>query len=738
MFKMLWLIPLMATQILRADPPPSAPVTPQTAPIHLSYIEKVILTYVVNGIGKSPEEQIAGLHALQKKLKSYRSVAEKTVQVASFEEFLTRFSSAWPHSYSIQSEIEIVMEEEGKSGAEKFASADPEVQRQIDEYMKARAERAQAVVRKIIPNNPTLEKFMLLAGTSEAQSLGLDLLTRLSPQAGEAQWVRSGYANMEKGLNSAFELIQNAGEKLLGADADSKMDPMKREVIKLMMTEYFKRVSLEKRKRIAQQLLCGPLAENIANDPETVFKTFVANAGPQFKKVLQILARESNLPPSLQEIFKMLEKSDRAIPYSIVRRIIEPEMRDYNILSFEAEPLGTGSIAQNQKGIARRKGRDGRMADIEIAIRFIKPGAKEDLIEDNAIMEDIAKLIDGNARLQAAGVPKLGGVISTIKKGADEDTNLRQAEERQAMGEKVYAKGNVREIEISSEKSPVKIIEVSVPRVFRSLNPATRTQSKIAVTEFVRGTKLDKAAKANAALIPDLKKITIDVLSEVWFEELLWGTGFYHSDPHQGNFLIEVSPDGARVKLRILDFGMAGNLTESLQESLLEVGAAITTMDAESLVESYWKVRAPKKSTIAKGNFRAAVQERIRQMNAGMLPKEGPIKWLTWSINQGMAFKYGFENLNRGVAIMQANLADANPNRSITDVIESIAGENILGTLSLGWRLITRGNLTWEAYSGLAAMEANALLGIEPPAETAKSPAQPSSTPVCSSLFAIR
>lgn len=64
------------------------------------------------------------------------------------------------------------------------------------------------------------------------------------------------------------------------------------------------------------------------------------------------------------------------------------------------------------------------------------------------------------------------------------------------------------------------------------------------------------------------------------FMEMIFRDGFYHADPHPGNFL--VLPDGA---IGILDCGMVGRLDEKLRESVEEILVALVQGNAVGLCE---------------------------------------------------------------------------------------------------------------------------------------------------------
>ena len=58
--------------------------------------------------------------------------------------------------------------------------------------------------------------------------------------------------------------------------------------------------------------------------------------------------------------------------------------------------------------------------------------------------------------------------------------------------------------------------------------------------------------------------------------------GFFHADPHPGNFFIE--PDG---RIGLIDFGMVGRVDERTQELLADLLLEIGKEDAERLVDVF-------------------------------------------------------------------------------------------------------------------------------------------------------
>lgn len=62
---------------------------------------------------------------------------------------------------------------------------------------------------------------------------------------------------------------------------------------------------------------------------------------------------------------------------------------------------------------------------------------------------------------------------------------------------------------------------------------------------------------------------------------MVFDDGFFHADPHPGNFFVE--SDG---RIGLIDFGMVGMLDERNQEELADVLLAITSHDADRLVDA--------------------------------------------------------------------------------------------------------------------------------------------------------
>eukprot|EP00977_Amphora_coffeiformis_P002907 scaffold561_cov162-Amphora_coffeaeformis.AAC.8 len=105
-----------------------------------------------------------------------------------------------------------------------------------------------------------------------------------------------------------------------------------------------------------------------------------------------------------------------------------------------------------------------------------------------------------------------------------------------------------------------------------------KTTERILTTEWVHGTRIDQSPDVED--IPRLCSVALNA-----YLVMLLETSKLHSDPHPGNLLR--TPDG---RLCILDFGMVLNIDKSLQYSLLEYVAHLTSEDYDQLPEDMAKL----------------------------------------------------------------------------------------------------------------------------------------------------
>jgi ubiquinone biosynthesis protein len=115
--------------------------------------------------------------------------------------------------------------------------------------------------------------------------------------------------------------------------------------------------------------------------------------------------------------------------------------------------------------------------------------------------------------------------------------------------------------------------DVQVPRVFWET-----TTSQVITLERIEGMKVSDVDALAAARIDrhELAERAIRVSAKMIFDD-----GFFHGDPHPGNFFVE--PSG---RIGLIDFGIIGTLDDRLREELGKLLVGVIRKDANRLAGS--------------------------------------------------------------------------------------------------------------------------------------------------------
>nr|WP_246214575.1 AarF/ABC1/UbiB kinase family protein [Modestobacter muralis] len=253
--------------------------------------------------------------------------------------------------------------------------------------------------------------------------------------------------------------------------------------------------------------------------------------GPTFVKLGQVLStRPDILPPDYLRELAKLQDSVAPIPVTSVWNAIAEELPDPTSLADMAPvPLASASIGQVHAA---------KVGDQDVVVKVRRPGAVETVEADLAILEDLAGR--ANRRWPPARDYDVAGIAHEFAESLRKELDyLREAHNAERFA-----------ANFADDR------DVHIPAVFWET-----TTSRVLTLERVRGIKIDDVDALAAAGIDrrELAARATGVLCHMVFED-----GFFHADPHPGNFFIR--PDGS---LAIIDFGMVGELTDHLREGLV-------------------------------------------------------------------------------------------------------------------------------------------------------------------------
>jgi ubiquinone biosynthesis protein len=285
--------------------------------------------------------------------------------------------------------------------------------------------------------------------------------------------------------------------------------------------------------------------------PERVRHAF-EELGPTFIKLGQILSTRADILPP-EYITELAKLQDQAPPVDsdVIEKIIVKELgRPIKevFATFDPEPVAAASIGQAHAATLP----DG----VEVIIKVRRPGVVEQIEEDLEILQHLA--ITASRRWDLAkhyDLPRLVQEFAqTLRSELDYIREGRNAER----------------FAVTCANEP---FSIHIPRIYWET-----TTDRVLTLERIRGIKINDLAALDAAGIdrPALAERAAHIILKMILED-----GYYHADPHPGNFFIE--PGG---RIGLIDYGMVGIVDARTQEQLVDIFLAITNQDTERLVDT--------------------------------------------------------------------------------------------------------------------------------------------------------
>lgn len=626
----------------------------QAAPLFLTFEQRLLASYSLLAQGQGVEHRKALAARLEQQLSREAAAGVQIVHVENFEQFLTKMRGDWPNTHSLDLDLKLI-ESRPARGLLEYRSESPRVQRQIDTYL----ERQQSYLREIVKKNSGQADVDISGlkwlSTHQAKSLALTQLLWLSSDE-KVKLIEAAMEKMEPVLAEQVKEFDKIGERIAESRLGAQSDPMQRVFIQTLISQYFARLGEASKKTVLGSLL----GEAMDASELRRFEVMVQNSGPQLQKLLQVVARQGSLGQEMTDVFKRLESSVKPVPWVLVQELLEQEKANYKFTYFERSPLGVGSMAQVHRAKVRASGRDE-----SVVVRFIKPNIENRVMEDHRILMEVAEILDGSESFKRTGAPKLTPIIQDITNTVRAELDQRDTIERQKAAAKVYEQKHF--IKPLGYKTD---LEIHVPKVFEG-----SSQSQFMVQEMVFGKKLDKVVNEWKAELPDLNKQIIEKVAYVWVQEVMFGSGFYHSDLHQGNFMVEVTEPLVRVN--ILDYGMGGRISESMQKDVILLGAGLDLKRADLISQAFWAVSDKAKNQVSETEFKKQIEKKL-----GELKKTGKSlstsEWTAFAMDAGVGLPYEFVSLNRGMVIINKLLQDSGSEKTVSSLAKTLALENPL------------------------------------------------------------
>jgi predicted unusual protein kinase regulating ubiquinone biosynthesis (AarF/ABC1/UbiB family) len=273
-------------------------------------------------------------------------------------------------------------------------------------------------------------------------------------------------------------------------------------------------------------------------------RTFAADLeglGPTFIKLGQLLSTRADLlPPAYLEALARLQDNVDPFPFADVERIVQDELgvrlsKAFDV--FEPHPSAAASLGQVHRAVMR----GGR----EVAVKVQRPGVAERVLKDLDALDEVAALMQ---RFSAATRSiDATGVLEEFRR-----TILSELDYREEARNLITLSHQLRDFD----------------RIVIPLPVDDFTTARVLTMDFVEGAKITAVSRVEWTEVDGVP--LGEDLFRAYLQQILVD-GVFHADPHPGNVLL--TPDH---RLALIDLGMVGRLSTTLQERLFRLMLAIS------------------------------------------------------------------------------------------------------------------------------------------------------------------
>jgi ubiquinone biosynthesis protein len=392
------------------------------------------------------------------------------------------------------------------------------------------------------------------------------------------------------------------------------------------------------------------LTDGIPSQRGQHLRELLEELGPTFVKFGQLLSmRPDVVPPDLIAELRALQDDVRPFSYAGVEEVVERELGhpiERLFLEFSPAPIAAASIGQVHEAVLPNGHR--------VAVKVQRPDAPRQIEADLALLYQAARI--ARERVRALDFIDARGLVDEFARSIRQELDYRH-EGRNAEAFRRGFAGHP---------------HVRIPKVYWSY-----TRSQVLTLEFLEGIQVADLHELEAEFALDERRRLAEVMTEAWMT-MIFRNGFFHGDPHPANVLVLERPD----KIGLVDFGLAGNLTDTDMSKLtrLFVDAANENVEALPKRLADLGVRYPRER---EEEFAAELRELFYRYYGATLAEIDPLQviregfQLIYSMNLRLPTR--FVLLDKAIATLGSVGVELYPDFNVFEVAKPYARNLMLG-----------------------------------------------------------
>ncbi len=353
-----------------------------------------------------------------------------------------------------------------------------------------------------------------------------------------------------------------------------------------------------------------PKAEIDASKVSTAerIRLVITDLGPSFIKLGQILSTRPDLIP-VEIIAELKKLQDRVPPvsYAEVRAQIQAELGapvEEVFASFDEAPLASASVGQVHRATLQTS--EGLRV---VAVKVQRPNIKDVIERDIDLLYWLAKAIERS--IPESRIYQPVKLVSEFDRAISAELDFGLEADNAIKFAKNF-EGNAR---------------IHFPFVYRQASA-----KRVLTLEFFEGRKIYAAIEEGFSG-EQICKTTLGLIIQAVFED-----GFFHADPHPGNFILMGSAEAPI--LGVIDLGLVGRLTPQMREKTIDLMISAVQEDPRGLADALYAIGTPTRK-IDRRAFDAEVA-RLADRYLGKQLREIEISRLINDLVSG-ATKFGLE-----------------------------------------------------------------------------------------------